>query len=324
MGLVAVAVDRRHLPHRDLALRAAAHDHPRGRGGRRGDGHRHLPLQALRLPALRRRRPASWAGSPRATRATSSPSRVFPLVTTITMIVMALFGGKGTIWGPVLGAVVLFAFQELVWARFLYAPPAPVRRHHRGGGAADAPRHPGRAPAEVQSAADDLSAVAPILEVRIGREALRRRHRRQRRLARARAGRIYGLIGPNGSGKTTLFNCITGVERRDAGDDPVQGPADRRPQAAPDLPSRHRAHLPGDPGLPRADRAREPAGGDDRRLRGRRGRARRELLALREARAARRRVRGQSLLRPAEARGVHPRAHDRSRADPARRAGRRA
>ena len=29
--------------------------------------------------------------------------------------------------------------------------------------------------------------------------------------------RIYGLIGPNGSGKTTLFNCITGVEERDAG-----------------------------------------------------------------------------------------------------------
>jgi ABC-type branched-subunit amino acid transport system ATPase component len=31
------------------------------------------------------------------------------------------------------------------------------------------------------------------------------------------AGRIYGLIGPNGSGKTTLFNCITGLERIDAG-----------------------------------------------------------------------------------------------------------
>jgi ABC-type branched-subunit amino acid transport system ATPase component len=30
-------------------------------------------------------------------------------------------------------------------------------------------------------------------------------------------GRIHGLIGPNGSGKTTLFNCITGVERSDAG-----------------------------------------------------------------------------------------------------------
>src|SRR5207247_638710 len=34
---------------------------------------------------------------------------------------------------------------------------------------------------------------------------------------RLESGRIYGLIGPNGSGKTTLFNCITGVERRDAG-----------------------------------------------------------------------------------------------------------
>jgi branched-chain amino acid transport system permease protein len=48
------------------------------------------------------------------------PISVFPLITTITMIVMALFGGKGTIWGPVLGAVILFTFQEAVWARFIY------------------------------------------------------------------------------------------------------------------------------------------------------------------------------------------------------------
>jgi branched-chain amino acid transport system permease protein len=48
------------------------------------------------------------------------PISVFPLIMTITMIVMVLFGGKGTIWGPVLGATVLFAFQEAVWARFIY------------------------------------------------------------------------------------------------------------------------------------------------------------------------------------------------------------
>lgn len=48
------------------------------------------------------------------------PISVFPLLTTITMIVMVLFGGKGTIWGPVLGAVLLFSLQEVVWARFIY------------------------------------------------------------------------------------------------------------------------------------------------------------------------------------------------------------
>ena len=48
------------------------------------------------------------------------PISVFPLIMTITMIVMVLFGGKGTIWGPVLGAVLLFTLQEMIWARFIY------------------------------------------------------------------------------------------------------------------------------------------------------------------------------------------------------------
>jgi branched-chain amino acid transport system ATP-binding protein len=32
-----------------------------------------------------------------------------------------------------------------------------------------------------------------------------------------RSGEVTGLIGPNGAGKTTLFNCITGMQRLDAG-----------------------------------------------------------------------------------------------------------
>ncbi len=32
-----------------------------------------------------------------------------------------------------------------------------------------------------------------------------------------RTGTVTGLIGPNGAGKTTLFNCITGMQRPDAG-----------------------------------------------------------------------------------------------------------
>jgi branched-chain amino acid transport system permease protein len=48
------------------------------------------------------------------------PLSVFPLLTTITMIIMCLFGGAGTVLGPLIGAVVLSVFQEVVWARFLY------------------------------------------------------------------------------------------------------------------------------------------------------------------------------------------------------------
>jgi len=51
------------------------------------------------------------------------PISVFPLAVTVTMIVMVLFGGKGTVWGPVLGAVALFVIQELVWARWPYVHP---------------------------------------------------------------------------------------------------------------------------------------------------------------------------------------------------------
>jgi len=36
---------------------------------------------------------------------------------------MVLFGGKGTVWGPVLGAVALFVIQEIVWARYPYVHP---------------------------------------------------------------------------------------------------------------------------------------------------------------------------------------------------------
>jgi len=51
------------------------------------------------------------------------PISVFPLAISVTMIVMVLFGGKGTVWGPVVGAVALFVAQELVWARYPYVHP---------------------------------------------------------------------------------------------------------------------------------------------------------------------------------------------------------
>jgi len=47
------------------------------------------------------------------------PANVFDVLIGVTMLVMVLLGGSGTLWGPPVGAVVLIVLTELVWARFL-------------------------------------------------------------------------------------------------------------------------------------------------------------------------------------------------------------
>ncbi len=47
------------------------------------------------------------------------PPDVFDVMLSIKPMVMVLLGGLGTILGPVVGAVVLLAFEELVWRNFL-------------------------------------------------------------------------------------------------------------------------------------------------------------------------------------------------------------
>jgi branched-chain amino acid transport system permease protein len=44
----------------------------------------------------------------------------FPVATFgIFMVAMALFGGKGTLWGPVLGAVLFHVIKEATWTYLL-------------------------------------------------------------------------------------------------------------------------------------------------------------------------------------------------------------
>lgn len=46
------------------------------------------------------------------------PQSVFILPISLTVVIMVLLGGIGTIWGPVLGAAVLGLTTEVLWARF--------------------------------------------------------------------------------------------------------------------------------------------------------------------------------------------------------------
>jgi branched-chain amino acid transport system permease protein len=47
------------------------------------------------------------------------PTDVFDVLLAIKPLVMVLLGGLGTIFGPAIGAVILLAFEELVWRNFL-------------------------------------------------------------------------------------------------------------------------------------------------------------------------------------------------------------
>jgi branched-chain amino acid transport system permease protein len=43
---------------------------------------------------------------------------VFFVQITIAMALMSMLGGKGTVIGPILGAVLLYTAQELTWVNF--------------------------------------------------------------------------------------------------------------------------------------------------------------------------------------------------------------
>lgn len=46
------------------------------------------------------------------------PTTVFSVDITITLILVAILGGIGTVWGPVIGTLILIPFQELFWMQF--------------------------------------------------------------------------------------------------------------------------------------------------------------------------------------------------------------
>lgn len=46
------------------------------------------------------------------------PSTVFSITMTITLILIVILGGIGTVWGPAIGAIILLPMQEVLWLEF--------------------------------------------------------------------------------------------------------------------------------------------------------------------------------------------------------------
>ena len=165
-----------------------------------------------------------------------TPGSVFGLVVSAQAMIVALFGGAGTLWGPLIGAAVLVPLGEILQAEFghrlpgiqgvlygvaviavvLLAPegifwklhdlrrrPAPVavRPPAVAPAAAVARPLPGDLLLEVAGLSKSYGGVRAVEDVSFG----------------IRAGEIVGIIGPNGAGKTTLFNMLDGVVAPSAG-----------------------------------------------------------------------------------------------------------
>ncbi len=176
-----------------------------------------------------------------------TPDTVFGVLTSAQALVVTLFGGVGTYWGPLIGAAVLIPLSETLQAELgevipgiqgvvyggaiiaimLLAPEGlfwslrdRLTRRVASG--------PDLAPATIPIAA--IPFVAPTRTV-LPRAPVGRPLLEVSGLGKSfgglravddvsfsvEAGRILGIIGPNGAGKTTLFNLVNGVLRADRG-----------------------------------------------------------------------------------------------------------
>jgi ABC-type branched-subunit amino acid transport system ATPase component/ABC-type branched-subunit amino acid transport system permease subunit len=161
-----------------------------------------------------------------------TPDSVFGMLVSAQAVVVTLFGGVASVWGPVLGAAILVPLAESLNAELgnilpgiqgvvyggaiigimLASPDGlfwTVRdRFFRPRPAAPIPAMPSPDAIPRQQT---LAAGAPLLTVKNLSRSFGGLRAVSQVSFEARSGEILGIIGPNGAGKTTLFNLLDGV-----------------------------------------------------------------------------------------------------------------
>jgi branched-chain amino acid transport system permease protein len=169
-----------------------------------------------------------------------TPLTVFGMLTSAQALIVTLFGGVATVWGPVVGAVILIPLAEVLQAELgdkipgingvvfgaaivaviLIAPEGIIprlrdafARRAKGEGARVAVAGATAAPARVRTTGGQV-----LLQVRNVSRAFGGLKAVQDVSFEVRSGEVLGIIGPNGAGKTTLFNLLNGFIAADRGE----------------------------------------------------------------------------------------------------------
>ena len=168
------------------------------------------------------------------------PRGMFDILVSVQVVLAALLGGRGTLWGPVVGAFIIVPLSEatnassqgthfllfgvLLGAVVLFLPQgivptvaAVLRRRPVDAGRPRAVRVVAEPVSDPASEDRPDRAGRPLLEL----EGLVKRYGGVTAVDGCtfgiQPGSITGLIGPNGSGKTTIFNLVSGMARADSG-----------------------------------------------------------------------------------------------------------
>ena len=175
-----------------------------------------------------------------------TPPAMFGVATSAQALIVALFGGVGVYWGPVIGAAILVPLAETLHAELGHIVPgiqgvvyglaiiaiillAPDGIYWRIRDRFAARRKADGVPASPREpvAAGGTTAAAPAARAPASGRPLLVLDGVVRTFGGLKAvddvsltvaeGAIHGIIGPNGAGKTTLFNVINGFLPPNAG-----------------------------------------------------------------------------------------------------------
>ena len=179
-----------------------------------------------------------------------TPLAVFGMIVSAQALVIAMFGGVGTLWGPIIGAFILVPLSEILYAQYaadfpgiqgviyglaivtvILVAPEGVIWKIRGWlkpqqvkliGATSS--HLNKLVKEtILSVPQSRTDIKDILIVEHLSKAFGGLKAIQDLSFKVHQGELLGIIGPNGAGKTTLFNLLNGFQKQDTGSVIFQG-----------------------------------------------------------------------------------------------------